>query len=95
MNIETDSSDDENFSYLVATGILPGFEEVNKTMRVKSMLGKRANIDRQFDERYTRLLHDYITVDAKYGNLSFERRFRMTRHVFNRIWVTIHFNYSL
>lgn len=85
----TDSSEDENRNYLLATGILPGIEARSGLPPQGAQVGKRGNIPRQFKEAYQRLMHDYFSYTPKYGERDFERRFRMPRSVFEKIYERI------
>ena len=50
-----------------------------------SSKGKRPNVERNREAAYERLLEDYFCADPKYSPEKFRRRFRMQRHVFDRI----------
>lgn len=84
-----DSSDDEAVSYLIATGMLPGLEQDERSKRRGASQGKRPNINRGFDKALRRLQEDYFSSKPKYGEASFERRFRMPRVVFNRLYTSL------
>lgn len=85
-NDSNDSSDEENLHYLIATGILPGFDNPDDTSRPSgSQRGKRGNKRRDFDGAASRLHDDYFSSTPKYSTRDFERRFRMPRVVFERI----------
>jgi hypothetical protein len=52
-----------------------------------SLPGKAPNKARDFQGAYARLVQNYFSgVHSKYDENDFERRFRMPRHVFNRIY---------
>jgi hypothetical protein len=51
-----------------------------------SILGRRRNIDRGFDEGFTRINSDYFGVNLAYDAATFARRFRMPHSIFNRIY---------
>jgi hypothetical protein len=49
--------------------------------------GKAPNKDRDFREAYDRVVKDYFSgVDSIYNESDFERRFRVTRSIFKRIY---------
>ena len=50
-----------------------------------SSKGKQPNIERNREEAYERLLEDYFCDNPTYGPEKFRRRFRMRRHIFDRI----------
>lgn len=50
-----------------------------------SPIGKQRNIERKREEAYARLLEDYFSENPTYDSRKFRRRFRMRRHVFDRI----------
>ena len=50
-----------------------------------SILGRRRNVDRDFDEGFTRINSDYFGFNPVYDAATFARRFRMPHSVFNRI----------
>jgi hypothetical protein len=54
-----------------------------------SILGRRRNIDRGFDEGFTRINSDYFGVNPAYDAATFARRFRMPHSVFNRIYTAL------
>jgi hypothetical protein len=55
-----------------------------------SQIGKSKNKDRDFEGAYQRLIKNYFSGTAStYDEDDFERRFRMPRSVFNRIYETI------
>lgn len=81
-----DSSDDENFHYLLASGIVPFVATTDAgSKKPGSQLGKMGNTAREFDEALHRLNRDYFDESPKYGRSHFERRFRVPPSVFNRI----------
>lgn len=84
-----DSSDDENVNYMIASGILPGFDPaiVNQ---MASQPGKSENTKRDFQEGYHRLWNDYFCDTPKYGSRDFERRFRVPKSVFFKVYNAIH-----
>ncbi|CDF34444.1 unnamed protein product [Chondrus crispus] len=85
-----DSSDDENLSYLVASGTLPGFPgTIPSLIRLGSRSGKRGNLNRDFDAALNRLKRDYFSTTPLYCDASFDRRFRMPHTVFNRLYRAI------
>eukprot|EP00171_Calliarthron_tuberculosum_P018698 IDg18698t1 len=86
-NSSDESSDNDTLSYLVATCILPVFETGRLVRRrVGSRPGKKQNMARNFSEAIDRLLRDYFGTAPKYVEELFERRFRITKHVFERIY---------
>ena len=89
-SFSSDSSDDEALSHLVTTGILPGFAgTVSARARFGSKKGKRGNLNRDFDGALNRLNRDYFSTTPLYSDVSFERRFRMPRIVFNRLFTEL------
>ena len=86
-----DSSDEDNLSHLAATGILPGCEmQASIAKRPGAQPSKRQNIKRDFDAGMNRLLEDYFCELPRYENESFERRFRMPRVLFEKLFTSIH-----
>lgn len=84
--LSDDSSDDENMSYLIPTGILPGIEEGNmKAGSSGSQPGKTGNIKHDIDGALRRLEEDYISDSPKYSDQDFERTFRLPKALFQRI----------
>lgn len=81
-----DSSDEDNFNYLLASGILPFVACAKTSIRpVGSKKGKSANVSRDFAEAIDRLDHDYFGNSPKYSDRHFERRFRVLRSVFRKL----------
>jgi hypothetical protein len=54
-----------------------------------SILGTKRNIDRGFDEGFTRINSIYFGVKPAYDAATFARRLRMPRSVFNRIYTAL------
>lgn len=87
---DEDSSDDENFSYLMASDIVPVIKKAqSSSRRTGARLGKRQNKRRDFTGALRRLQRDYFGPEAKYSEVDFERRFRMPRRVFEKIYSTV------
>ena len=84
MDERDDSSDDEQISYLVPTGILPGLDGIEENRR-GSTIG-RTWINRDYDEAVRRLNTDDPGDTPKYSAEMFERRFRMSKSRFLRIY---------
>ena len=78
------SSDDENFAYLVATGIVPGAESLLENGRRRGP--RRQNKNRDFDGALRRLNRDYFDESPLYSSQDFLRRFRMSKELFDRIF---------
>ena len=59
-----------------------------------SMKGKSPNMERNFSGAYKQLLSHYFNgADSLYNETQFERRFRMKRVIFNRIWEELNGNH--
>lgn len=74
---DEEPGDDENRSYLIATGIVHGL--------AASSTSDTPNTIRDFDAAIDRLLPDYLGVAPHYSNKDFERLFRMSRQLFQRV----------
>lgn len=84
-----DSSDDENVNYLIASRTLPGFD-ASLQARKGSQKGRSENRKRDFQAAFQRLWNDYFSDNPKYKDAEFERRFRLSKDVFVKIFDTIH-----
>lgn len=84
-NFSTDSSDDEAISYLIATNMLPGLSDEQREIHKGSSLNRK-HINRDYNEAMRRLHHDYFSMSPKYSKAQFERRFRMSKNLFSRIF---------
>jgi hypothetical protein len=80
-----DSGDDDAaIAILLSTKrLLPAHRSCT---RGGSQLGHAPNIARDFDEAQARLVSDYFSVEAVYPGHYFERRFRMSREVYDRVF---------
>jgi hypothetical protein len=54
-----------------------------------SLVGRKPNVDRDFDAGVAQLQQDYLVDTPTYDDKTFARRFRMPRHVFDRIYNTV------
>ena len=62
------STDDDNFNYLLASGILPFFASTDTGAKHPgSQKGKHPNTPREFDEALKRLNRNYFGPNPKYG----------------------------
>jgi hypothetical protein len=105
VSFSTDSSDEDdnettmmvdciiNSNIAVAKASINFMEEIyhnQPTKRGGSMPGKAPNKNRDFEDAYQRLLRDYFSgVNSVYDEVDFQRRFRINRDVFNRIYQSI------
>lgn len=69
--------------------MLPGIEQEESKKRKGASHGNRPNVNCLFDEALRRLQEDYFASRTKYGEASFERRFRMPRVVLNKPWESL------
>lgn len=54
-----------------------------------SIEGKKSNNRRNFEEAYQRLYWDYFGADPKYDEKDLEKKFRIPRSVFQRIYTAL------
>jgi Plant transposon protein len=83
-----------NTNAVVAEAALLLLEDIydNKPTKKRggSLPGKATNMHRDFNDAYHRLLLDYFSgVDSVYNEADFQRRFRINRGVFTRIYETL------
>lgn len=77
-------------SILFLRELLDNDEEEKRKFGEGSQPGKAANKPRDFDGALQRLVGNYFSGDqSKYNDTDFERRFRMPRSVFSKIWLKI------
>lgn len=80
-------SDDEAIAMMVIDGTLPGFSiRGEKAVALSFPRVRRANKDRDFNESDRRFTRLYFGENPVYDENDFERRFRMPRGMFNRIF---------
>mmetsp|Transcript_8652 Transcript_8652/g.22749 ORF Transcript_8652/g.22749 Transcript_8652/m.22749 type:complete len:180 (-) Transcript_8652:70-609(-) len=86
-------SDDDNLAYLAAEGLLPGFDPSASSLLNLGGVTRAARAPkktRNFQGALAAVVRDYFAESPVYDEKDLERRLRVPRPIFNKIYSALH-----